>query len=241
MVFVLLVFPVISDADTNQQTTTANSTTETQQTEPQTEQETASFFGIVKDADTNEEIIGATIQSTTNSTIGIITDFDGKFNFDFPKNGQVQVSYVGYEPVEITLKENEDNVISLKTENELQEVPVDACDTQISKWDNQTKTCLCNDTNKVWNKEKRVCEDKQTDNKDDDDETEEETENETEEENELKKKKQEYEDAKAREQSLANRTLTATAIAATGIGTMELLHITAIKKNLLNQIKRSPY
>lgn len=53
--------------------------------------------GIVRDADTGEPLIGATV-IVRGTTIGTVTDLDGKFRLNVPgSNTQLEISYVGYE------------------------------------------------------------------------------------------------------------------------------------------------
>jgi len=57
--------------------------------------------GVISDAETSETLIGATVQV---GSVGVATDFDGKYRIVIP-NGQqvVKVSYVGYDPKEIEI------------------------------------------------------------------------------------------------------------------------------------------
>lgn len=121
----------------------------------------ATFSGIIKD-ENGETLPGANIVSVTKSDTGCITDFDGAFSCEqMPEDGNVSISYVGYESLNIQLKKSEENNIVLKeSANNLEEVVVSACDKETSKWDDKAKTCKCNDENLVWNKEKQVCESK---------------------------------------------------------------------------------
>ena len=176
----------------------------------------ATFRGIIKDKK-GETLPGANIVSVTKSDTGCITDFDGVFFCEqMPEDGNVSISYIGYESLNIQLKESEENNIVLKeSANNLEEVVVSVCDKETSKWDDKAKTCKCNDENLVWNKEKQVCESKQPVKTKEDKKTQPDKEK-------LNEAKQKYEEAKANEQSTANKTLTAVTTAATGIGGMEL-------------------
>ena len=55
--------------------------------------------GHVKDA-TGEDIIGATIR-IAGQTGGVITDFDGRFTIEAKKGDVLQISYIGYETMEV--------------------------------------------------------------------------------------------------------------------------------------------
>lgn len=59
--------------------------------------------GVVQDKD--GAIIGATVK-VKGSAQGVITDVDGKFEIDVPKNGVLVFSYVGYDTVEKKIKDN---------------------------------------------------------------------------------------------------------------------------------------
>lgn len=65
------------------------------------QQENPTIKGIVTDLK-GEPIIGANIleEGTMN---GVITDLDGEFNIDVPTDATLFISYIGYEPVAITL------------------------------------------------------------------------------------------------------------------------------------------
>ena len=57
--------------------------------------ETVSVKGFVKDSVTGEAIIGASVVQE-GSTNGVITDFNGEYRIDVPKNSNLNFSYVGY-------------------------------------------------------------------------------------------------------------------------------------------------
>ena len=52
---------------------------------------------------TGEPIIGASIVEI-GTTNGTVTDIDGKFSLSVPTNGKIQISYVGYKPETLTIK-----------------------------------------------------------------------------------------------------------------------------------------
>lgn len=86
-------------------------------------QQTGTCKGLVKDA-MGESIIGASVvvKGTTNGTI---TDFDGNFNLDGVKKGDVIViSYVGYQTQEVKWNGNSLNVILKEDSKTLSEVVV---------------------------------------------------------------------------------------------------------------------
>ena len=66
--------------------------------------QTTRVTGVVTAADDGEPIIGATIQ-VKGTTIGSVTDFDGKFELNVPNSAQALViSYVGMETVEVAVR-----------------------------------------------------------------------------------------------------------------------------------------
>lgn len=73
--------------------------------------------GIISDQN-GEPIPGATV-FIKGTTIGTITDIDGKFNLSVPQNAQILVvSFVGFEPKEVLLENNTDFNIVLKEATE---------------------------------------------------------------------------------------------------------------------------
>lgn len=79
--------------------------------------------GIVID-EKGEPIIGATIIVKGQST-GTVTDFDGNFNLEIPKNATLVISYMGYTPQEIAVKDQKKLQIKLKEDTKtLDEVVV---------------------------------------------------------------------------------------------------------------------
>lgn len=61
-----------------------------------------SITGVVVDM-TGEPIIGASIVEI-GTTNGTVTDIVGKFSLSVPTNGKIQISYVGYKPETLTIK-----------------------------------------------------------------------------------------------------------------------------------------
>lgn len=79
--------------------------------------------GIITDAK-GESIIGASIL-VKGTTLGTITDFDGKFRLDVPVNSKLTITYVGYTPQEIAVNEsNTYNIVLQEDTKKLDEVVV---------------------------------------------------------------------------------------------------------------------
>ena len=74
---------------------------------------TKRYNGVVLDA-SGESIIGASIMLKENTSIGTITDFDGRFSIEAPAGSTVSVSYVGYISQDIRLADRTSLQISLK-------------------------------------------------------------------------------------------------------------------------------
>ncbi len=88
------------------------------------QQSTKKVTGMVKDAVTGEPIIGANVvvRGTTN---GIITDMDGRFTLNVPTNAVLEVSYIGYVTMEVSVANQESFNILLKEDTQaLEEVVV---------------------------------------------------------------------------------------------------------------------
>ena len=85
--------------------------------------QTKKITGLVKDA-SGEPVIGANImvKGTTN---GSVTDIDGQFSLEVPQNAILVVSYIGYLPQEIVVKNKTAFTISLREDTQaLDEVVV---------------------------------------------------------------------------------------------------------------------
>ena len=79
--------------------------------------------GIVKDTN-GEPIIGANV-TVKGQSIGTITDIDGRFVLDAPKNAVLQITYIGYVSQEVKVSGNKELNIILKEDTEtLDEVVV---------------------------------------------------------------------------------------------------------------------
>lgn len=79
--------------------------------------------------ETGEAVIGANVQ-VKGTTIGAITDIDGKFSFDAPQSGTLVISYVGYKTQEIPLGRANYNITIVEDTETLGEVVVIGYGTQ---------------------------------------------------------------------------------------------------------------
>jgi len=71
----------------------------------------------------NEPVIGANIQ-VKGTTIGAITDVDGKFSFNAPQTGTLVISYIGYKTQELALGQAVYNITLYEDSEALEEVVV---------------------------------------------------------------------------------------------------------------------
>ncbi|SEA21902.1 TonB-linked outer membrane protein, SusC/RagA family [Chitinophaga terrae (ex Kim and Jung 2007)] len=78
--------------------------------------------GRIVSADENEPLPGVTVQ-VKGTSIGTLTDADGKFSIDAPAGGQLVFRYVGYEVMELPVKANMDVQLK-KSSSALTEVVV---------------------------------------------------------------------------------------------------------------------
>ena len=62
--------------------------------------QTVTVKGHVVDA-TGLEVIGANVVEKGNTTNGTITDFEGNFTLTVPQGATLQISFIGYKPVEV--------------------------------------------------------------------------------------------------------------------------------------------
>lgn len=76
-----------------------------------------SITGVVVDM-TGEPIIGASIVEI-GTTNGTVTDIDGKFSLSVPTNGKIQISYVGYKPETLTIKNQTVLQIKMSEDSEM--------------------------------------------------------------------------------------------------------------------------
>lgn len=105
----------------NKQNAETKSTGATQQSTPIT--------GVVTDKD-GEPIIGASI-TVKGTSIGTVTDLDGKFSINAPANSTLNITYIGYAQTSINVKDKKYFDISLQEDdNLLEEVVVVGYGTQ---------------------------------------------------------------------------------------------------------------
>lgn len=78
-------------------------------------QQESKISGTVTD-EKGEPVIGASVV-VVESKQGTITDIDGKFLVNVPKNGHLKVSYIGYETQEVAVKNRQLLKIVLKEES----------------------------------------------------------------------------------------------------------------------------
>lgn len=79
--------------------------------------------GIVKDTN-GEPIIGANV-TVKGQSIGTITDIDGRFVLDAPKDAVLQITYIGYVSQEVKVSGKKELNVVLKEDAEtLDEVVV---------------------------------------------------------------------------------------------------------------------
>ena len=76
-----------------------------------------SVQGVVVSATDGEPLIGASVVSSAKGTLGVSTDFDGKFAIKLPENSSIPVTYVGFKP--LTLKATPEMTIKLEEDTEL--------------------------------------------------------------------------------------------------------------------------
>lgn len=73
--------------------------------------------GTVKSAN-GESIIGANVK-VTGTTIGCITDIDGNFTLEVPEDGQLTVSYIGFQTLEVPIDGKSSLNVILKEDTEM--------------------------------------------------------------------------------------------------------------------------
>lgn len=79
--------------------------------------------GIVTDADTGEELIGVSV-TQKGTTIGTVTDLDGKYSISVPEGSTLDFTYLGYVSQEIGVKSSRIDVRLKENSKALQEVVV---------------------------------------------------------------------------------------------------------------------
>ena len=99
-------------------------------------QQEGTCTGTVLD-ETGLTVIGASVVIKGNTSVGSVTDLDGKFSIPSAKRGDVlRITYVGYQPIEVTW-EGKPLIITLKEDSEmLDEVVVVGYGTQKKKYSN---------------------------------------------------------------------------------------------------------
>lgn len=93
------------------------------------DQQSIPLKGVVVDATTKEPIIGANI-FIPQSSIGTITNIDGEYEIQAPRGAKLQVSYIGYLPLEVTAKEGKQTILLQEDTKVLDEVVVVGYGTQ---------------------------------------------------------------------------------------------------------------
>ncbi len=80
-------------------------------------QQSKKISGIITD-EKGEPIIGANI-AVVGTTIGIISDMDGKYELEVPEGAEVKVSYIGYNPQSFKVTQKSSYNIVLKEDSEM--------------------------------------------------------------------------------------------------------------------------
>lgn len=97
--------------------------------EGETVQQANKVTGIVKDVN-GEPIIGANV-TVKGQSIGTITDIDGRFVLDAPKDAVLQITYIGYTPQDVKVGNKKEIIVTLTEDTEaLDEVVVVGYGTQ---------------------------------------------------------------------------------------------------------------
>lgn len=81
-------------------------------------QQNRKISGVVKDS-SGEPVIGANVVVKGATENGTITDLDGRFNLTVPANAVLVVTYIGYMPQEVAVKNQTNLNIILKEDTEL--------------------------------------------------------------------------------------------------------------------------
>lgn len=80
--------------------------------------QSSEISGVVLSAENGEPVVGASIL-VEGTTVGTITDIDGKFSLKVNKGGKLQISYIGMKTKSLTAKDN--MVVKLESDSELLE------------------------------------------------------------------------------------------------------------------------
>lgn len=93
--FTLLIVPLFSPLGIQSASATGNAV----------QQQRISITGVVVD-NTGEPVIGANVVVENDPSTGTITDLDGKFKLDVPRNAKLVVSFIGYNTQTVAVKGN---------------------------------------------------------------------------------------------------------------------------------------
>lgn len=74
--------------------------------------------GTVKDAN-GEPIIGANVTVKGDSSIGTITDIDGRFTLDVPAGAVLQVTYIGFAPQDVEVGKRKELSVTMSEDTEM--------------------------------------------------------------------------------------------------------------------------
>ena len=74
--------------------------------------------GTVKDAN-GEPIIGANVTVKGQSSIGTITDIDGRFTLDVPAGAVLQVTYIGFAPQDVEVGKRKELSVTMSEDTEM--------------------------------------------------------------------------------------------------------------------------
>ena len=86
--------------------------------------------GVIKDV-TGEPVIGANVVLKGDNGTGTITDINGQYSLEVPQNAILIISYIGYTPVEIPVKDQSEINVTLKEDSQaIEEVVVVGYGTQ---------------------------------------------------------------------------------------------------------------
>lgn len=80
--------------------------------------QSSEISGVVLSAENGEPVVGASIL-VEGTTVGTITDIDGKFSLKVNKGGKLQISYIGMKTKSLAAKNN--MVVKLESDSELLE------------------------------------------------------------------------------------------------------------------------
>lgn len=81
------------------------------------QQGTVRVTGVVKDTN-GEPVIGANVLAE-GTTVGVITDLDGKFTLDVPAGAKLKISFIGYKDQEIVVKKSTTLNIVLEEDSQM--------------------------------------------------------------------------------------------------------------------------